>query len=154
MKKLKLALILMVTILLFSCEKDEQGRILKYYKHVTGKGHVFYKYLDGTISPCTMEVTVSASVYDNVGMGGINPGTSQPVKTDVNGGYSCRFVKKADGWDMNYYNLEVIPFNVHFSFLSRWINGNIVREAAAKASKKNPQIIQIDTIWLVQRIIP
>jgi hypothetical protein len=150
MKKLKLALILMATILLFSCEKDEQGRILKYYKHVTGEGYVFYKYLDGTISPCAMEVTIEAEYNPNSGMMGWNIGNAQRVKTNSKGHYSFRFVKSVDNWEMKRYHCIANVQNVWFNVPRKGFNVDIVQQVAEKASKKNPQVIFIDTLWVTQ----
>jgi hypothetical protein len=158
MKKLKLALILMATILLFnSCEKDEQGRILKYYKHVTGEGYVFYKYLDGSIAPFpNQEVEVTAKLHPNGGLAGFNMGNTQKVKTDISGKYSCRFVKTVDGWEMNGWIFSAIVINdtltghLFIPMEGIFIEKNIVEQAEKQATKKNPQIVNLDTIWIDQ----
>jgi hypothetical protein len=162
MKKLKLALILMTTIFLFSCEKDEQGRILKYYKHVTGEGYVFYKYLDGSIAPSPhQEVEVTAKLHPNGGLAGFNMGNTQKVKTDINGKYSCRFVKTVDGWEMNGYNFghptdfifddAFTAAGFYFSCYRTGFTINFILPIIEKASKTHPQIVYIDTVWLIQK---
>jgi hypothetical protein len=95
MKKLKLGLILMVTILLFSCEKDENGYYIKYYKDRTGTGYIFYKWNNDSIAPIPnlkMEIRAHTQGSD------LFPGKDHfdYVYTDKNGKYEFKVVKTID----------------------------------------------------------
>ena len=160
MKKICFSLII-ISIVLFlnSCNKDEYG--IKYYKHVTGEGCAFYKYLDGTIAPfANLECGIEA-IHEFAGMGGSTIGNLQGMKTDANGNYTCRFVKSVEGWDMKSYTIRVttnfippIDPNADSTFYSvqgKGIDVSVIKQIAATTSKKNPQTVFIDTIWVVQK---
>jgi hypothetical protein len=152
-----IALLFALASLIVSCEKDERGQTLTYYKHVTAEGYVFYKYLDGSIEPfANQEVEITAE--DSPDPGGMGGGlyihTIQKVKTDANGNYYSRFVKTVDSWEIACWVFCPIGMTDHSTWFlpnSRGIKKEAVQHAANKATKKNPQIVPIDTLWIKQK---
>jgi hypothetical protein len=155
MKQIKILLLIVATVLLFNCCEKEYG--VKYYKHITGKGCAFYKYLDGTIAPFDNQEIGVEAVHEFAGMGGPTIGNDQSVKTDANGNYTSCIVKSVKGWDMKSWHFwaNVIndPQSGHW-FIMRNLVPTIdieeVQYVAKKANNKNPQIISIDTVWIDQ----
>jgi hypothetical protein len=146
---------------LSACDKDESGKKIKYYKHVTGEGYVFYKFFDGTIIPFkNAEIRILASTTpDYGGMTSDGFGSRQEVKTDDNGKYSCRFVKQIGiniigiRHEPEYYFFELIHYYNSYLFdeYRLFIELESILPIIKKASLRHPQLIHIDTIWLEQQ---
>jgi len=91
MKKIKILITIISTILLFnSCEKDENGNRITYYKNKIGEGYVFYKFKNDSIAPI-VNAKVEIQSYAH-GMF-VNANHFDYVYTDYNGKYSFKFVK-------------------------------------------------------------
>ena len=144
-----LSILIVSTLFLVSCEKDVNGIPVKYYENVTGEGYVFEKYTDGTIKPHKWVGILAREKQDEINGEDLdNYYHVDNLETDNNGKYTCRFLEKkrpsvwAWGWKtMKFYEI----FSGNYSVT---ITGETVQEAAKKATKKNPQVIPIDTIWV------
>ena len=139
-----------ISLLLASCEKDENGIPVKYYENVTGEGYICYKYDDGTIMPFRWVSIQAREKQDRInGVDTDNYYHVDHFETDVSGKYSCRFLEKKRpnvwAWGewkiMKFYTIFAGEYDVT-------ITAETVQEAAKKATKKNPQVISIDTIWV------
>ena len=161
MKKITviLGIVIISTLFLTNCEKDTNGIPVKYYENVTGEGYVFYKYNDGTITPYTFyhlwrgtgtpEVVVRADEKQG-DIDADNYYHIDHLEVDNNGKYTCRFLekKRPNVWvwgewkKMSFYTIFAGGYSVT-------ITAETVQEAAKKATKKNPQVIPVDTIWII-----
>ena len=149
-----LNIVIVSILLLANCEKDTNGIPVKYYENVTGEGYIYYKYDDGTITPYTFfegqpwllgtpKVEVRADDADNYYH-------IDYIGISNNGKYTCRFLEKKRpnlwAWGewkiMKFYTISTSGYEVN-------ITAETVQEAAKKATKKNPQVVPIDTIWVL-----
>ena len=157
MKKITVILniVIVLMLLLTSCEKEKDinGIPVKYYENVIGEGYIFAKDYYGTIIPVEwvgiqarekLEGIVSNEDADNYYH-------VDHLKVDKNGKYTCLFLEKkrpsvwAWGWKtMKFYEIFTSGV-VNYSVI---ITAETVQEVAKRATKDNPQIILIDTIWL------
>jgi len=162
MKRLTVILSIAIVLIFFfaSCEKDVNGIPVKYYENVTGEGYVFVKHDDGTITPCAPYTSIyyPFTHIPLVGISSEEKHINDPenyyhidrVEVDNNGKYSCRFLEKKRpsvwAWEWKIMSFYTIFFcgsadnNITYT-------SETIQEAAKKATKKNPQIIPIDTIW-------
>ena len=160
MKRLIVILSIVVTILLLTnCEKDVNEIPVKYYKNVIGEGYIYYKDNDGNITPYTFFEGLPwlgdpwVRIYASENPSDIyidNYSHTDYVRIENNGRYTFRFLekKRPNIWvwgewkKMSFYTISSGDFNNNVT-----ITAETVQEAAKKATKKNPQIISIDTIW-------
>jgi len=93
----KNALILFVSILLcISCEKDDNGQRISYYKNKIGEGYVFIKFKNDSIAP-VKNAKIRIEFWAHSGMSGILSSRikhSDYFNTDNNGKYSFIFLKR------------------------------------------------------------
>lgn len=124
MKTLKLIAITSIIMLLcISCEKDENGNRITYYKNKTGEGYVFYKFENDSIAPIeSVKIGIESYIVE---MFSTITRHFDYVNIDNNGKYSFNFVKNINGKKTNGYCIlspspigydEPIPSsgNVHF----------------------------------------
>jgi hypothetical protein len=148
--------IVVVTILsLTNCEKekDANGIPVKYYENVIGEGYIYYKYSDENIMPDKFWVSIQARerqeniVYADTD----NYYHVDNYETDNTGKYTFRFLEKKRpnvwAWGewkiMKFYTIFADKYNTT-------ITVETVQEATKSATKENPQIISIDTIWIIR----
>lgn len=145
MKKLNLIVISFATILILflaSCEKDGNGIPLKYYENLTGEGYVFEKRDNEIIIP-----NLSVRVWANI-KGGYSH--FDDIQVDNNGKYTCRFLEKRRPNIWFFGKWEKVSFYTFFALGNYTVTctADTIRNIAKKATKKNPQVIHIDTIWI------
>ena len=156
MKRLTVILSIAVVLIfsLASCEKDINGIPVKYYENVTGEGYVFEKHNDGTITPhkwigiqarekqCEIGLCEDIDNYYHV----------DHPDVDNNGKYTCRFLekKRPNVWifgewkKMSFYTIftgGVIDNSITYT-------SETIQAVAKKATKKNPQVIHLDTVFI------
>ena len=165
MKRLTVILSIAIVLIFFfaSCEKDVNGIPVKYYENVTGEGYVFEKHSDGTISPYTFNVPfltgspqVSIRADENRNDPYINDTDNyyhiDHIEIDKNGKYVCRFLekKRPSVWASGEWKKISFYTIWSYGFTSNQITytSETIQEVAKRATKKNPQIIPIDTIWV------
>ena len=154
--KRKIVILSIITVLILflaNCEKDKNGIPVKYYENVTGEGYIFEKSNNGTIMPLKW---VGIQAREKQGeISDINTDNYYHVdhlEVDNNGKYTCRFLEKkrpsvwAWGWKtMKFYEIFTGGGIINYSVM---ITAETVQKTAKKATKKNPQIIPIDTLWV------
>jgi hypothetical protein len=154
MKTVKiLCTVIFATLLLAGCQKDEDG--IRYYKQPTGEGYVFVKNADGTITPfANKENILALEASGNSGSGLFDAFWEHTdiYSTDANGKFTCKFVRKIDRHDVQYYRIYLT--------LNAVINENVLRMdvnngwhgyyCVNKDFSKN-EIIIIDTIFITLR---
>ena len=94
MRSIRTILLATAVAVLFSaasCEKDENGNRITYYKKKTGEGYVFYKFKNDSVAPIANAKTQIESY--TVGMFSTITNHFDYVCTDSNGKYSFKFVK-------------------------------------------------------------
>jgi len=121
MKKLKkyTALLLLLSILFtsMSCEKDDQGQRITYYKNKTGEGYVFYKYYSAGIDSPIDSIKPAANVKIEIEcytQGFMDAGIlshSDYVYTDNNGKYSFKLLKSINGKSIAHRYITVLTRN-------------------------------------------
>ena len=150
--KNKAKVIIITAAVLFavaSCEKDGNGNRVKYYKHLTGEGYVFYRYLDGTIAPFPngkVEIIASSGGKDAIG-------TSQTVQTDKNGFYKgVRFAETVNRKIMMEYSFLVTVNDDGFQqiFSNHKLSFDAVKQVIETAKRRNPHVIVKDTLFVEQ----
>jgi len=108
MKKLKILIVIITTVLfLNSCNKDENGYRISYYKNKTAVGWLYYKFENDSIAPITnFKMKSYCSGEDR---GWIFPWSREHtdyVYTDNNGKFTCKLVKKINNDKGNYYEVS------------------------------------------------
>jgi len=153
MKKVTVILTIAVVsiLLLANCEKDINGIPVKYYENVIGEGYVFEKYDDGTIIPYKRVGIQAREKQDRIiGEGIDNYYHIDNLEADNNGKYTCRFLEKKRPNVWAWGEWKIMKFYEIFTGVANvTITVETVQEAAKKATKENPQIIPIDTIWVI-----
>jgi len=163
-----LGIITVSILFLANCEKekDMNGIPIKYYENVIGEGYVFEKHSDGTITPYIsfydstaypfhIEAWVRISAEEKQNDPYINDIDNcshlDYIKVDNNGKYTCRFLEKKRpnvwAWEwkkMSFYTI----WSAGFTSNRITYTYETIQEVAKKATKENPQIVQIDTIWV------
>ncbi|MCL2132375.1 MAG: hypothetical protein FWH36_08020 [Lentimicrobiaceae bacterium] len=113
MRNIKIVL-LTATAILFtatSCQKDENGNRITYYKNKTGEGYVFYKFKNDSIAPIVNAKTQIESY--RFGMFSTLTNHFDYVYTDNSGKYSFKFVKKINEKKIDgYYICSPYPVDV------------------------------------------
>ena len=151
------SIIIVLILLLANCEKDTNGIPVKYYENVTGEGYVFERYKDGTILPYALRVDFlkgNATIIVCAEEKQDNSDTDNYrhidwVEVDKNGKYTCRFLekKRPNVWvfgewkKMSFYSIFTGYSNITYT-------SETIQAVAKKATKKNPQVIHIDTLWV------
>ena len=142
MKKIKI--ILMASILLcLSCEKDEQGKWISYYKNKIGEGYVFYKFENDSIVPINnlgIEIISYARIrWIMFGIG--KHDHTDVVYTNSEGKYSFKFAKKISNQKVIEYEINPYgPSDAPFGFIPSHVKVDI--NMLDKFNK-----ISIDTIF-------
>ncbi|MDR0205723.1 MAG: hypothetical protein LBI45_00450 [Bacteroidales bacterium] len=110
MKKNKILLLFATILLLISCEKDENGYHITYYKNKIAIGYVFYgKYETDSIWPAKCNRVEIESIYSIEGeLFGYSKIHKDIVYTDECGKYSFNFVKTIDGKKVLAYDIYAI----------------------------------------------
>ena len=94
MRNIKIVLLATTAAVLFtaaSCEKDENGNRITYYKNKTGEGYVFFKFKNDSIAPiANAKIEIESYAHGMY----VNNTHFDYVYTDNNGKYSFKFVKK------------------------------------------------------------
>jgi hypothetical protein len=165
MKRLTVILSIVIVLIFFlaNCEKDVNGIPVKYYDNVTGEGYVFERHNDGTISPYThhapfltgfpyVSIRADEKRNDQYIDETDNYYHIDHIEIDKNGKYICRFLekKRPSVWASGEWK--------KMTFYTIWSDGftsnqitytyETIQKVAKKATKANPQIIPIDTIWV------
>lgn len=150
---------LVFSLFLINCEKDGNGIPIKYYENVTGEGYIFQKSTDGTITPYNPGwIWIQAREKPN-DMGVdvyLNPmGVDvDAIEVNDNGKYTCRFLEKKRPSVWAWGEWRIMKFYDIYSG-SGLINNTVtitaemIKEVAKKATEKEPQVIPIDTLWLI-----
>jgi len=119
-----LLLLLSVLFMGMSCEKDEKGRRINYYK-TKGEGYVFmYDSLGNFLYPI-QDVNIQV-VTRRKGIRGnfIDPDPREFFVSDAIGKYQVRFIKRTRYWDAQEYDfiLDYVPesFSSHNMRDSFW----------------------------------
>ena len=90
----KIILICLILCLCVSCERDDDGKILHYFK-ANGHGYVFYRLADGTLIPCANQnVIIENFISFYHSFWAEYEAHFDKVITDNNGFFTCRFLKK------------------------------------------------------------
>ena len=117
MKNMKLILLAIVAVLLTAtCEKDENGQRITYYKTI-GEGYIYER--DGDKPLKGVKITVISRTSSFTGsdpweLSVSRPYTQETFTTDKNGHYQLRFAKRVGGHKVENYRFELD----HFSALS------------------------------------
>jgi len=156
-KRITVILNIVSILLLAGCDKEKDIPV-KYYENVIGEGYVFERYSDGTIMPhkwISIQAKEKQGEINDINNPDNYYHTERP-EVDNNGKYTCRFLEKkrpsvwAWGWKtMKFYTI-FINESPHYEYTNNGITytSETIQEAAKKATKENPQIIPIDTIWV------
>ena len=160
MKK-KLPILCLLLCLCISCEKDEDGNVLHYFK-INGHGYVFYRFPDGTLIPCAnQEVVIENFISSTHYFWLIYDAHYDYVTTDNNGFFTCRFLKKRgrteikthfvkfgkiDRDNNNFLNEPTLP---EHSYLYSTTGNSEISNETLENSKKD---IIIDTLFIDVRV--
>ena len=147
MKNILTTFIATIILLFTSCERDEQGHRISYYKNKTGEGYVFYKFENDSIAPINnLKVEVrSCFISTHMFIAGGHYSHSGIVYTNNEGKYSCKFGKKVDGEKVVDYEINPdYPPNVPFGFIPTIVRFNT-------DILDNSDKISIDTIFFHRR---
>jgi len=103
------SLLLGISFVCISCEKDEKGQRITYYKDKTGEGYVFYKFDNDSIVPANNSRVKITSCLQGSGYGLFysRPNHTDVVYTDNNGKYSFKFLKTINGKKVLEYQINV-----------------------------------------------
>jgi len=116
-----------VLLIAASCQKDENGNRITYYKNKTGEGYVFFKFKNDSIAPIENAI-IKIESY-TVGMFSTITRHYDYVYTDNNGKYSFKFVKKICSGSFGNYKVagyeifSSLPIGYDVSYSS----GNYIR---------------------------
>jgi hypothetical protein len=145
MKQVKILLLLVATVFLFnSCQKDENGYRITYYKDKIVVGWLFYKFENDSIAPIpNIKMESYCSGEDR---GWIFPWSREHtdyVYTDNNGKFTCKLVKKINNDKGNYYKitwggpLPIVPASIKWKKDNYFFSRDI----------KDVKIVNIDTVF-------
>ena len=90
MKKFSFLVLIFTAVLYLSCEKDEKGQRITYYKNKTGEGYVFFKFKNDSIAP--IENAKIGIEFYRVGWFSTITNHFDYIYTDNNGKYSFKFL--------------------------------------------------------------
>ena len=85
-----------------SCEKDDQGQRVTYYKTV-GEGYIYERDNNKPIKGMKITVTSNTGISEWVS----SPWTKETFTTDENGYYQIRFAKRVSGDKVKRYTIRV-----------------------------------------------
>jgi len=160
MKKI-LSILCLALCLCVSCERDDDGKVLHYFK-VNGYGYVFYRFPDGTLIPCAnQDVIIENFIRSRHSFWVEYEAHFDHVTTDNNGYFTCRFLKKLGNTeikkhyvyfgktnmdDRNFLNVSTLPEN---SYLCGWSGDSEILHETLNKSKDD---IIIDTLFIEVRV--
>jgi len=146
MKRFKILIAIIATILLFnSCEKDENGYRITYYKNKTAIGWLFYKFENDSIAPITNFKMKSYCSGENRGW--IFPWSREHIDyvyTDNNGKFTCKLVKKINNDKGSYYE---IGYGQSFPIEPDYIEGSGKSSSFFLRDIENIEIMNLDTAF-------
>jgi len=108
MKHIRLFLLATVAFLLLtvaSCQKDENGYRITYYKNKKAIGYLFYKFENDSIAPITNFKMKSYSSSGGIGWLFSGKSHTDYVYSDNNGKYVFKLVKRIDNNKVSYYEI-------------------------------------------------
>jgi len=121
MKRLTFLLTVVTVLLCLSCEKDDKGQRITYYKNKTGEGYVFYKFDNDSIVPTNNSRIEITSYLQGSGSGLFYSRSNHTdiVYTNNEGKYSFKFLKTINGKKIVEYQITVryspdMPTNFYF----------------------------------------
>ena len=116
-KLLNIRLLLLLLSILFtsmSCEKDDQGNRVTFYKTI-GEGYIFERDDNKPIEGVKIVVTSStSSVESGIVILFSSPYTEETFTTDKNGYYQIRFAKRVGGDKVERYKIRLDHFSALF----------------------------------------
>ena len=94
-----------------SCEKDENGNRITYYKTI-GEGYIYERDNNKPLKGVKITVISSTSIITSGGtmlLGNCCPHTQETFTTDENGYYKIRFAKRIGNRKVETYRVELNP---------------------------------------------
>jgi len=160
MKKL-LPILCLALCLCVSCERDDDGKVLHYFK-ANGHGYVFYRFPDGTLIPCANQSVIIENFISSSHSFWVEyEGHLDCVTTDNNGYFSCRFLKKLGNTEikehyvylgnvnMDEKNFLKVPTLPEYSYLHGYAGESEILHTTLEKSKDD---ILLDTLFIETQV--
>jgi hypothetical protein len=160
MKKI-LSILCLALCLCTSCERDNDGNVLHYFK-TEGHGYAFYRLPDGMLIPCSnQDVIVENFIRSGHSFWAEYEAHFDHVTTDANGYFTCRFLKKlgtteikehfvylgkVNRDDNNFFNVSTLP---EHSYLHGYDGYCEISHETLKNSKDD---IFLDTLFIEVKV--
>jgi len=150
----KFTIIFIATILLcFSCEKDDDGNRVTYYKTI-GEGYIFER--DNNKPLQGVKITIRSCTNASPGFltSGSWPAIEETFITDENGYFQLRFPKRINHYKVEIYRVHLLPYSAlpppppYWSYETSSDNGpfTAINGVSYPDDIKDKKIIIYDTI--------